>query len=367
MIDNSWESDLIPAQPGGQLVQAGQLANQIAKQGLFSDYRARRAANTIRRQNNDLALLAAFFYDAGLTPANLSSEELAESFINDPETWQAMTWGLVAAFIRWLLAAGYAIGSINGALTTVKVYSEMAAKAGALDSKELALIQAVHGFRRSEGVHVDELRENTRRSVRRNGTRANKKARAVSLSADQAAKLKAQPDSPQGRRDRLIMCLLLDHGLRVGELARLTVDCFKLKGGELTFYRPKVNRIQTHRLTPDTLAAARAYLANDAPALGPIWKRSRKGKGSRAAQPGGGLLTFQGMTGRAITERVNYLGAALGIVGLSAHDCRHYWATLAAKNTPIEILQEAGGWSSLAMPANYIERERIANEGVKLG
>jgi len=74
------------------------------------------------------------------------------------------------------------------------------------------------------------------------------------------------------------------------------------------------------------------------------------------------------MSERSLTKRVMVLGQALGIVGLSAHDCRHYWAKRAARNrTPIDRLQDAGGWNSPAMPLRYIEAEKIANEGVRLG
>ncbi|MFZ2518386.1 MAG: tyrosine-type recombinase/integrase, partial [Anaerolineae bacterium] len=74
-----------------------------------------------------------------------------------------------------------------------------------------------------------------------------------------------------------------------------------------------------------------------------------------------------GMTERAVTARVETLGAALGIEGLSAHDLRHFWATTAAANkTDPFSLQEAGGWSSLAMPRRYVEDAKIANEGVRL-
>ena len=73
------------------------------------------------------------------------------------------------------------------------------------------------------------------------------------------------------------------------------------------------------------------------------------------------------MTSRAITARVRALGQAIGVEGLSAHDCRHYWATQAARSgTPIDRLQDAGGWASPAMPLRYVEAARIANEGVKL-
>ena len=364
----SMTNEIIPTNPT-PVDLAGQIANQIAGAGAFSDYRRRRAANTLNRQDNDLRLFVDFL--GVIQWPGLHKPEggtwTGADFAVDPKAWQGITWGLVAGFVRWLLAEGYAVSTVNITLTTIRVYAARAAQAGTLDPAELTLIKAVRGYGRSEGIHVDESRELTRRSSRRNGTRANKKAQSVTITSTQAAALKAQPDTPQGRRDRLLLCLLCDHGLRVGEVARLTVGDFDLTAGELHFYRPKVDKNQTHRLTPDTLAAARAYLANDAPALGPIWKGSRKGKGSKHDITGGGVLTDRGMTARAITQRVSDLGALLGIVGLSAHDMRHYWATQAALHgTPLERLKEAGGWSSLAMPERYIQAAKIANDGVKL-
>jgi integrase len=75
------------------------------------------------------------------------------------------------------------------------------------------------------------------------------------------------------------------------------------------------------------------------------------------------------MSARALTTaRVHDLGAAVGLVGLSAHDLRHYWATRAARNgTPLDRLRDAGGWASPAMPLRYVESKKIANQGVLLG
>jgi len=74
------------------------------------------------------------------------------------------------------------------------------------------------------------------------------------------------------------------------------------------------------------------------------------------------------MTERASTARVRTLGLAIGVHGLSAHDYRHHWATQAARHkTPIDRLQDAGRWSSPAMPLRYVEAAEIANEGVRLG
>ena len=73
------------------------------------------------------------------------------------------------------------------------------------------------------------------------------------------------------------------------------------------------------------------------------------------------------MSDRAITDRVRALGEEIGIEGLSAHDCRHFWATQAARNgTPVNRLQDAGGWSSPAMPLRYVEAAKVANDGVRL-
>ncbi|MBV7329183.1 tyrosine-type recombinase/integrase [Chloroflexi bacterium TSY] len=88
--------------------------------------------------------------------------------------------------------------------------------------------------------------------------------------------------------------------------------------------------------------------------MGPILRGSRKG----------GKLTESGMSTTAISERTRSLASELGVDGLSAHDCRHYWATKWASKVDVLRLQEAGGWNSLAMPRRYVEHAKIANEGM---
>jgi integrase len=352
-------NDLIPTTPTNPLALAGQVANGIAARSVFADYQARKAANTLRRQANDLALFAEYLGTAGLNPGD---------FENDPQAWHGITWGLVEGFSRWQLQAGYSVSSINVHLATVKSYARLALKSGALNTTEFAMIMTVKGYSHKESKRVDEQRQAAELPTRKGA----KKAAAVSLTPEQAARLMSQPETPQGRRDALLMCLLLDHGLRVGEVVGLQVGDFDLspksgdaKAGTLTFYRPKVDKTQTHKLTPQTLQAARAYLTKDAPAIGCLWRASASKKDGKGAA---GTLTGQGATERGLTKRVNVLGQAVGVVGLSAHDCRHYWATQAARNhTPIDRLQDAGGWSSPAMPLRYVESAKIANEGVKLG
>lgn len=327
------------------LARAGQVANGHAARSAFADYHSRKAANTLRHQRADLATFAEFLNRAGVEPS-VAPDELYE----DAEAWRGVTWGLVQAFRDWMVQRGDAIGTINLRLSTIKTYAKLAVKAGALAIEDLAAIRLVDGYPRKEAKRIDEARPVTRRG--------DKKAAPVRISRKQARRLRRQPDTPQGRRDALLMCLLLNHGLRVGEVVRLQVGAFDLKAGKLTFYRPKVDKIQTIELNPDTLSALRAWFdSGDAPMMAtePILRNSRKG----------GELTTAGMKERAVTARVKALGERVGLEGLSAHDCRHYWATSMAEQGVAEFrLQEAGGWSSLAMPRRYVADAKIANEGM---
>ncbi|MBZ0302016.1 MAG: site-specific integrase [Anaerolineae bacterium] len=325
--------------------QIGQVANAVAANHTFADYRDRKADNTLRRQDADLALFADYLAAVGIVAGELHTDLAA---------WQGITWGLVAGFVQWMLHEGYATGSVNVRLSTIKTYAKLASKAGALDKLEYLQIKDVTGYSHKECKRLDEKRIESGAVTRR----GNKKAEAVRISIEQAKALKnSQSDTPQGRRDAMLMCLLIDHGLRCGEVALLDVTHVDLKAGELKFYRPKVDKVQTHRLTTDTKRAMQKWFDTDVPAVGPLLRASRKG----------GHLTSAGMTERAITKRVEYLGAQIGVQGLSAHDCRHYWATTAArKGTDPFRLQEAGGWNSLAMPRRYVETAKIANAGVIL-
>jgi len=363
--------------PLNQDLSIAELADKIATQATFYDYQTRVTANTLRRQKADLDLFATFLDKAGLVVGDL---------MNDHSSWNGLTHGLVKGFVYWMGQEGYAVGSINVRLATIKTYAGLAFAAGTLSEPTYAMIKLVKGYRHKEGRNFDQKREVTRVG--------DKKSQAVSISPTQAAELKSQPDTSQGRRDALLMTLLLDHGLRCGEVASLAVSSLNLAEGTIQFYRPKVDMDQTHNLTKDSLLAAIRYFEVAKP-VDKLLMGSRRG----------GKLEGE-MIEQSINERVKVLvqshetslgkrekhwghpkprqgrspgppfpsnsrdsalGEKVGLPSLSPHDCRHYWATQAAKHkTDIVALQEAGGWSSLAMPRRYVEASKIANEGVKL-
>jgi integrase len=325
------------------LSQAATVADRAASSALFAEYRRQLAANTRSAHDQDLARCAFYLADVGVGVGALAVE---------PAAWSGFTWGLVEGFKRWMLREGYALATLNRTLATLKSYARLAAQAGALSAEQSALIASVKGYGRKQGRNLDADRSTTRRSA--------KKPQAIKLPLAHARALKDQPgDTAQGRRDTMLICLLLDHGLRVGELAALTVGSVDLDAGTLTFYREKVDLTQTHLLSTATLRAALAYLQNDhvdAAAEDALLLGSRRG---------GGLNGTLGI--RSIQARVQLLGAGIGLKQLSPHDLRHYWASAAiAGGTDLLALQEAGGWASLAMPRRYVERAKIANERVTL-
>ena len=326
------------------IVAAGQAANHFAGASVFAEYNNETAGNTQTTRRAALQQWAAYLAETTGCVDCPSADDLA----NKPAAWHGTTWGLVKGFKLWLLKAGYSVATVNNRLTAVRVYAARAAQAGVLSETEAHMIATVKGIGRKTGVNVDNNRPTQRRET-------SKKAAHVAITIDQAHALMAQPkDSALGRRDAVMMTLLLDHGLRVGELARVEGAQVNLTAGELRFYRPKSKLWTTLELTKRARRALSAYLEHDAPAMGPLLRAIRKD----------GVLGVPGLSERAIQARVRTLGAAVGISGLSPHDCRHYAATLYARKGVGELrLMEMFGWNSSVMARRYVQESRIANEG----
>jgi integrase len=329
-------------------ITVGQAANQAAAAGAFYDYRLTLAPNTLRRHRAALELFAEYLGEKGLRPGHLHDE---------PSAWRGITWGLVDGYYKWLLLQGYSVGSANVHLSTIKTYARLAIKAGMVDPTESQLIETVRArSRRRDRQRIDEQRRKEDIPTRIGA----KKADPILLASSQVASLKQQPDTPQGRRDQLLICLLLDHGLRVGEVAALKIIDVDVQAGIISVFRPKVDKRQIHRLSQDTLGAVRRYLSLDRSAI------RNPSPALLAGSTKSGTLNGS-LSIRAIFNRVRLLGRQIGLADLSPHDCRHTWATQASRaHTPLERLMDAGGWASYAMPLRYIESNEIANDGVKL-
>ena len=88
-----------------QRLNFAQQANEAARLSAFADYRSRRAQNTLRRQDVELANFGVF----------VGANNLA---IN-PVAWLGISWGIVESFVKKMLIDGYAVGSVNNHLSTI--------------------------------------------------------------------------------------------------------------------------------------------------------------------------------------------------------------------------------------------------------
>lgn len=360
-------STLQPHMPS-PLEIAGQIANRVAGQNIFQRYNSEKSANTIKRHARDLELFAEYLLDIGL------ELEFGADFQTNPAAWRGVTWGIIEGFVQWQLGAGYAISSVNAHLSTVKVYAQMAVKANVIDRGEGMLIQSVKGYSRASGQNVDAQRAQTRidevqYAYKPEGRRrsvvvtrqSTKKQQATLLTDAQIALLKRPSNSsPQAYRDALLLCLLLDHGLRASEMALLKVGDIDLAAGEMRFYRPKVkgtaHEWTTHKLTSDANALASFYLSSlyplsllpDSPLLLATTRLLKNGEG--------GQLLGEGLNRVRISERVAWLGKQAGLAQkLSAHDCRHTCATKMARlGYGVDELMAWFGWTSAQTAMRYV-------------
>lgn len=358
-------SDLVPAETPLQI--AGQMANRIAGDAIFQRYLKEKSANTVKRQARDLELFAEYLIDVGIRLKD------GADFQSNGWAWKGVSWGIVEGFLQWQLREGYAVNTVNARLSTVRTYAQMAVKAGAIDRQEGVLIQSVKGFSRQGGLNVDEGREQSRidevsYAYRAPGKkqsvvvtrRSTKKGKPARISDGMAAALKRpRNESPQGYRDALLMCLLLDHGLRASEAALLTAKDIDLTAGVIRFYRPKVkgtaHEWTTHKLTAAARQVAAVYLDElyptpllpDGPLILATTRLLKNGEG--------GQLLGDPMSRVRISERVAYLGKGLGAEKIGAHDCRHYCATKMARlGYGVDELMAWFGWTSAQTAMRYV-------------
>ena len=286
----------------------------------FTTYHKTIAANTLARQRNDLRHFADSFAEHGIS---ISGEQL----FYKPKSWAKITAVHLQTFIDHQLAQNFTPSTINVRLATLRRYARLAHKAGVLDTEQVGEITAV------SNLPTDGTQATTRRG--------HKKATPILLTDEDAAYLKApQTDHPQARRDALLMCLLLDHGLRASEAAALTWKHIDLASQTLTLPRTPP---EVQALSADSWLALENYrhdypkgvLGPTAPLLLATTRALNNGRG-------GHLIPNTHLNRITVSKRVALLGKYLGYVRkkqvtrrghpatvttgtLSASDCRAYW------------------------------------------
>jgi integrase len=340
------------------LARLGEAAEFYVRGNVFSEYQRKKSEGTKRAQYDDLATFSRFLN-------TLRIQRSPDSLFTDPRAWEGMKASTVVLFRHWLYYGqptgpgetrmGYSVSSVRRYLATIRQYCKLAYQSGVLPSDEWTRIAAVKADSRAEGANIDHERE--KKGIRPRIT--TKKEYATPLDAEEVFTLRHMTtDAPRYRehdyvlveRDELLMCLLGEHGLRVGEVAALDARSINVRRKTIAVKRPKTHRQDILGLMPATLQAAEKYLPLIDPA-GPLF-----------CGYGGRRITRQG-----IYKRVHELGILAGIEHLSPHDLRHYWTKDAfLKGNPLSVIQRYGGWESGYMPLRYAQEYGVEVTGLRV-
>jgi site-specific recombinase XerD len=176
--------------------------------------------------------------------------------------------------------------------------------------------------------------------------RREKTAPGRTLDEDQVLRLLSSIDlcTPRGVRDLAMITLMLDTGLREGEICRLEVRHIHLE------------RKNLHVLCKGGDWETASYFEYTAQCMA-NWLAVR-GRLACTLQLSYkcfiNLDTGQGLTENGLRKRFIRLGKIAGLDALSPHDLRRTFATLALKaGAPTRLVQVSGRWKSLQMVERY--------------
>lgn len=240
--------------------------------------------------------------------------------------WEQLNFAAVAKIRAALLDDGYAVSSVNMALSALRGVAQTAFNLNCMNAETLARIRSV---KRVSG------------DIQRKGRALDKQEIRALI---QAAKQHPQP--VRRCRDVAIVMTLCGTGLRAGELVKLERRDYD--NGILTVRQGKGRKYREIHVADTVDKAIRAWLkvsANGADSA--MFKRIQR-KGKAASQP----LTTTGLTG-ILAE----LQQTSGITRFTPHDMRRTFITrLLEQGVDINTVRQLAGHSDISTTASYDHR-----------
>jgi len=154
-----------------------------------------------------------------------------------------------------------------------------------------------------------------------------------------------EPASAVGARDRAIVLVLLDTGVRCSELMQLTVDDLDLEAGRLRVLHAKGNKQRVVPFASRCRDALRHYLGFRGSEPGPLFLAAG---GHRTLRPGTALQP------NGLKQLLRRLGRQASLAKVHAHRFRHTFATWAIEQDARELdVQYLLGHSTPDMVRRY--------------
>jgi len=145
---------------------------------------------------------------------------------------------------------------------------------------------------------------------------------------------------PTAKRGKALLMLMVDTGMRLGEVAALKVGDVDLETGRVLIRRAKAGKWRTVFISRPVIEALRAY-----------WDE----RGARPDEPAFTTRTSKGMTGSEIYRRIRNIGKRAG-VSIHPHALRHFFATQYLRNRGDAItLKRLLGHSTFSMVERYLQ------------
>lgn len=237
--------------------------------------------------------------------------------------WEQLNYAAVAKVRAALLDDGYAVSSVNMALSALRGVAQTAFNLNCMDAETLARI----------------------RSVKRVSGDIQRKGRALEKSEIRALiqAAKQHPQHVRRCRDIAIVLTLCGTGLRAGELVKLERRDYD--NGILTVRQGKGRKYREIHVADTVEKAIRAWLkVSTDEADSALFSRIQR-NGKVASQP----LTTTGITGILVE-----LQQASGIAGFTPHDMRRTFITrLLEQGVDINTVRQLAGHSDISTTTRY--------------
>ncbi len=338
------------------------LKSLSSNKNIFQNYRKNLSQNTITSQKASLNIFQDYLVDKKFVKSDKKQFSNQSVYIKEiftlPSFWKNISGEIIENFIEWLLDKGYAVSSINVKISHIRKYANLAYQVGVIPIGNWERIKEINNISKEKAKIIEKKRDNelilSPKNLKHKVGKRNI-IRSIKITEEKARMLKSFPsDNAMGRRNNLIMCLLLDHGLKSQDIACLKSELVDIDLG--VFYLDRTNKSkQTHKMTSDTFdAIKKVFDFYDINIPGPlIVRRKRIKTDSKFYQKPLSRSSFWCV--------INAIGESAGVDNLTEKDCRVYWVSKSVRSgSSLYNLQRSGGWNSIqSVLSHFYEIESV--------
>lgn len=260
----------------------------------FFQYRAKLAHSSVKAQYGDIELFTNY-----LREFSIGVEQNPQILFDNPCAWCEVKSEDIEIFKVYLEDNQYSTQSIKRRLSSVKIYFELAYKSGVVSQRE---------YNDSRQIRINTEDDNKANVLSPNHVRSFKYSRNYDLSDE------------QGIRDRVLMWLFLDTGIRTGDLAQIKVKNLAWGDGyQNTIFRYTNQFTQIDVFLNTTIGLYEALADYRESGLMPTNPNDFLLRSSHRSK----ILKSPGMSQRSLLNTVRRIASNERIPNLKPTDCRN--------------------------------------------